>query len=289
MKASIFFITVLITLFSFCSYTPDGDACSTAIIMPNSTNPELTGQTQSIGRQWYKFIPQAPEIKITLTNTSMGSNHIHDIVLSEGSCRFNQSVGYDSSRTHKTLTIILHEALVGVPYFISTFRERTNCSLCSLPANFNLMVQSLPSPIQTESNGIVYLNEKPSHKSEQVIIRIDKKHLNAGNVNNKSLISGTASQFFDATVIKSIANLLYNGNITSTNNLPVKKVYPKMTFDDTVSISRENRSVRTPDFFEVFVLSLPQNTTIFSTSRQLSVLPGVKYAEPNFVVSIMSW
>ena len=288
MKASIFFITILIALFSFCSHTTDGGACSTAITMPNSANPELTGQTQSIGRQWYKFIPQASEIKITLTNTSMGSNHIHDIVLSEGSCHSNQNVGYDSSRTRKTLTIILHEAIVGVPYFISTFRERKNCSMCSSPANFNLMVQSLPSPIQTVSDGVVYLNGKPSHKSEQVIIRIDKKHLNASNINNKSLINGTASQFFDATIIKSIAHLLYNGNIKSVNNLPVKKVYPKMTFDDTVSISRDNQSVHNPDFFEVFVLSLPQNTTIFSASRQLSVLPGVKYAEPNFVISAMS-
>jgi hypothetical protein len=288
MKASIFLIIILIALFSFYSLKPNGETCSTAIIMPNSANPELTGQTQNTGQRWYKFIPQTPEIKIILTNTEQGSNHIHDIILSEGSCRSYRNVGYDSSRTDKTLTIILHEAIVGTPYFISTFRERTNCSMCSPPANFNLMVQSLPTTIQTVSNGVVYFNGRPSHESEQVIIRVDKKHLNARNVNNKSLISGKASQFFDKTIIKSIAHLLYNDDIKSAKNLPVKKAYPKMTFADTVSISRDNRPIRVPDFFEVFVLGLPQNTTIFRASRQLSMLPGVKYAEPNFVLSSMS-
>jgi hypothetical protein len=289
MKASIFFITILITLFSFFSHTPNGDTCSTSIIMPDSTTSILIGQTQSTGHKWYTFTPKTSEIKITLTNTNMGSNHIHDIMLFEGTCNKHQGVGHDSAWRNTTLTLTLHEAQVGTPYFIETFRQRSNCSLCSpSSANFNIKVQNLPAPIQTVTNSLVYLNEKPSHKSEQVIIRIDKKHLVADNINNTSLISGTASQFFDAKVINSLAHLLYNDNIISANNLPVKKVYPKMTFADTVSISRDNRVIPRPAFFEIFVLSLPQNTKIFLTSRQLSVLPNVKYAEPNFVVSLMS-
>jgi hypothetical protein len=210
-------------------------------------------------------------------------------MLFEGTCYKYQSVGHDSAWRNATLTLTLHEAQVGTPYFIETFRQRSNCSLCSASsANFNIKVQNLPAPVQTVTNSIVYFNEKPSHKSEQVIIRIDKKHLIADNINNTSLISGTASQFFDAKVINSLAHLLYNDNIISANNLPVKKVYPKMTFADTITLSRDSRLVRQPAFFEIFVLSLPQNTNIFYTSRQLSVLPYVKYAEPNFVVTPMS-
>ena len=256
--------------------------------MPDSTTSILTGQTQSTGNKWYRFTPKTSEIKITLTNTNMSSNHIHDIMLFEGTCNKHQGVGHDSAWRNTTLTLTLHEAQVGTPYFIETFRQRSNCSLCSpSSANFNIKVQNLPTPVQTVTNSVVYLNGKPSHKSEEVIIRIDKKHLNADNINNTSLINGTASQFFDKMVIKSLVRQLYNGNTKYTNNLPVKKVYPKMTFADTVSISRDNRVIPRPAFFEIFILSLPQNTTIFNASRQLSVLPCVKYAEPNFVLAPM--
>ena len=289
MKAIVFFITILIALFSLRSHTPNGDTCFAAIIVPDSTNSILNGQTQSTGHKWYTFTPKTSEIKITLTNTNMSSNHIHDIMLFEGTCYKNHGVGHDSAWRNTTLTLKLHEAQVGKPYFIETFRQTSNCSLCSASsANFNIKVQSLPAPVQTVTNSVVYLNGKPSHKSEQVIIRIDKKYLNAGNINNTSLINGTASQFFDKMVIKSLAHLLYNGSIKYTNNLPVKKVYPKMTFADTISLSRDSQLVRQPAFFEIFVLSLPQNTKIFLTSRQLSVLPYVKYAEPNFVATLMS-
>ncbi|MFI5141825.1 MAG: hypothetical protein ACHQII_05670, partial [Bacteroidia bacterium] len=158
--------------------TPNGDTCFSAIPMPSGATSTLTGQTQSTGGKWYTFTPTTPEIRITLTNTSMGSNHIHDLVLLEGLCYEHLSVGYDSSRVDNTLRITLHEALVGAPYFIETFRTRTNCTMCNSPANFNLTVECLPNPVQTVSSGVVSLNGTPSHGAEQVIIRIDKNHLN---------------------------------------------------------------------------------------------------------------
>jgi hypothetical protein len=267
--------------------TPNGDTCFAAIIMPDSTTSLLNGQTQSTGHKWYTFTPKTPEIKITLTNTNMSSNHIHDIMLFEGACYVYQGVGHDSAWRDTTLTITLHEAQVGTPYFIETFRQRNNCSLCSASsANFNIKVQSLPTPVQTVTNSVVYLNGHPSHMAEQVVIRINKAYLNATNVNNTSLVSGTASQFFDTVVINSIANLLYNNNVGTVNGLTVKKVYPKMTFADTITLSRDSQLVRQSALFETFILSLPKNTRLFWTSRMLTFANKVMYSDPNLVMTL---
>ncbi len=264
--------------------TPNGDTCFAAIPMPSGATSTLTGQTQSTGRKWYTFTPTTPEIKITLTNTSMGSNHIHDLILLEGLCYDYINAGYDSSRTDNTLTITLHEALVGSPYFISTFRERTDCYMCGASsANFDLKVQCLPNPVQTVSSGVVSLNGIPSHKAEQVIIRVNKNHLNLTNVNNTSMLGGIASQFFDTDITGAIAQLLYNSDTAIANNLNVTKVYPYLTSNDTITLSIDSQSVQIPAFYENFVLSLPKNTKLFNTSRQLTALQWVKYAHPNYV------
>jgi subtilisin family serine protease len=267
------------------SNTPNGDTCFAAILMPNGATSTLTGQTQNTGHKWFTFTPTTPEIKITITNTNLGSNHVHDIMLFEGVCLLYNGVGHDSAWKDTTLTLRLHEALVGTPYFIETFNQRSDCPLCSSPANFNIEVQSLPAPVRTVSNGVVYLNGSPSHMDQQVLIRINKRHLNVSNVNNTSLVSGTASQFFDALVVGSIADQLFNSDTASAGALVTNKVYPKMTFADTIGLSRDSQLVKVSPLFETFVLTISDNTSIFSTSRLLSVASGVTYAEPNLVLT----
>ncbi|MFI5142365.1 MAG: S8 family peptidase, partial [Bacteroidia bacterium] len=95
--------------------------------------------------------------------------------------------------------------------------------------------------------------------------------------------SGIASQFFGSDITGAIAQLLYNNDTATVNNLPVKKIYPRYTSNDTVRLSIDSQLVHIPAFYENFVLSLPKNTKLFNTSRQLTALPWIKYAEPNFV------
>ena len=268
--------------------TPTGDTCFAAIVMPSGATSTLTGQTQSTGHKWFTFTPTTPEVQITLTNTSMGSNHIHDIVLLEGLCYQYMNAGHDSSRTDTTLTIRLHEALVGVPYYIMTFREHTDCYMCSSPANFNLKVESLTPPTQTVSNGIVFFNGYADHMKEEVIISVAKAHLNMSNVDNTSITSGTASLFFDATVTQSMAGIMFNNDTAYASNLQVRKVYPTLTSADSMSLSRDSQYVKMPPVYEVFVITIPKQTQIYKTSRTFCTSVGINYAHPNYVGSLLS-
>jgi|GEM_PF-2217310 len=268
--------------------TPTGDTCFAAYVMPSGATSTLTGQTQSTGHKWYTFTPTTPEVKITLTNTSMGSNHIHDIVLLEGLCYQYMNVGHDSSRTDTTLTIRLHEALVGVPYYIMTFREHTNCTMCSSSANFNLKVESLTPPVQTVSNGIVFFNGYADHMKEQVVISVQKAHLNLTNVDNTSLLGGTASQFFDATVTQSMAAILFNNDTAYASNLVVKKAFPNLISADSLSLSIDSQYVKLPALYEVFIITIPKETQIFRTSRTFCTSVGINYAHPNYVGTMSS-
>jgi hypothetical protein len=107
------------------SSTPNGDTCFSAIILPSAATSTLS-VSQTKQQKWFTFTPTTPEIKITLTNTSMGSSRIEDLIMMEGACMLYRLVAIDSSYRDTSLTIILHEAVVGVPYFITTVK----CSTC---------------------------------------------------------------------------------------------------------------------------------------------------------------
>ncbi|HEX7413430.1 MAG TPA: S8/S53 family peptidase, partial [Bacteroidia bacterium] len=260
-----------------------GDSCYNSVTMPSGATSTITGFSQTKRTTWFTFTPTTSEVKVTLTNTSMGANHIRAIALMEGSCLSSNSAGLDSSATDTTLRIVLHEAQIGMPYFIVTINDLQSCPTCTYsPTTFNLQAQSLTPPTQTISNGVAYLNNVPSHMYRQIIIRVNKSHLNMSNVNNTSMLSGTVAQFIDTFTISKIALALYSGNTTIVKNLAMTKIFPSMTSADTLSLSRDSVTVRVPDFFENFILTVSEKDKIFYNSRLLnSILDG---GEPNYVV-----
>lgn len=266
---------------SFYSSNQSGDSCQNSIIMPSGATSNITGFTQTKRVTWFAYTPTTSEIKITLKNTAMGPTHIRALALMEGACALHTSAGLDSSATDTTLTITLHEAQVGVPYFIATINDLQTCPTCTYsPTTFNLQAQSLALPARTVSNGRVFLNGIASHMDKQIIIRVDKSHLIMSNVNNTSMTSGLASQFLDTTTIGTIAAAIFNGSKNVVNNLTLTKVFPDMTSADTLSLSRDSVVVRVPDFFETFILHLPtENNKVFYNSRTLNAL--LTYSEPN--------
>jgi hypothetical protein len=260
-----------------------GDSCYNSVTMPSGATSTITGFSQTKRATWFTFTPTTSEVKVTLTNTSMGANHVRAIALMEGSCLQSNFAGLDSSATDTTLRIVLHEAQIGTPYFVVTVMDLQSCNTCTYtPTTFNLQVQSLTPPTQTISNGVAYLNNVPSHMYRQIIIRVNKSHLNMSNVNNTSMLGGTVSQFIDTLTISKIALALYSGNNTIVKNLAIKKIFPSMTSADTLSLSHDSSIVRVPDFFENFVLTVGEKDKIFYNSRLLcSILDG---GEPNYVV-----
>jgi len=189
MKNFILFIFIGI-LIPIVTSAQIGDSCSTAVPMPYSNNSILTGNILTGGIRWFTFIPLTSEVEITLTNTDFANGHIHDLLLMEGLCNLKYfTIGYDNGND-TVLKIIAHDLVVGVPYLISTIRQRTTsckslkCEGLSPAAKFDLQVESLLPPIVTDSNGIVFLNGVASHVKNEVIIRISKTYLKMNSVDN---------------------------------------------------------------------------------------------------------
>lgn len=281
-------------MFSGITFAQIGDSCSTAIPMPYSSNSILTGNILTGGIMWFTFIPQTPEVKITLKNTDFANGHIHDLLLMEGLCNLKYfTIGYDNGND-TVLNIIAHDLIVGVPYLISTIRERTTsctslkCEGLSPVAKFDLQVESLPPPVITDTNGIVFLNGVASHVKNEVIIRISKTYLKMNSVDNVNQDDKPVSVFVKPAMLQKMANTIMGGNVIGLGQLHLKKVFPNMTSADSISISRMGESIRIPDFWETFILTIPDTTSIFKASRALSGINGTRFSEPNYVSKLTS-
>lgn len=281
-------------MFSGNTFSQIGDSCSTAIPMPYSTNSILTGNVLTGGIMWFTFIPQTPEVKITLKNVDIANGHIHDLLLMEGLCNLKYfTIGYDNG-SDTVLNIIAHDLVVGVPYLISVIRQRTTsctslkCEGLSPVAKFDLQVESLPPPVITDTNGIVFLNGIASHVKNEVIIRISKTYLKMNSVDNVNQDDKPVSVFVQPAMLQKMANAIMGGNVIGLGQLHLKKVFPNMTSVDSISISRMGEPIRIPDFWETFILTIPDTTSIFKASRALSGINGTRFSEPNYVSKLTS-
>ncbi|MHB8261736.1 MAG: S8 family serine peptidase [Bacteroidia bacterium] len=281
------------------SIKAQGDSCGNAIPMPHSANSALTNFVQTKGATWFSFTPLTTEIKITLTNTNLGTNHIHDLVLMQGPCAVRYfPIGYDkliNDKTDTTLTIIIHDLTLGIPCFIVTVRERPTCLKCctaagcsSPTANFNLLAQSLPPPVKSITHGVLSLNGVPTCMSNQVIIRVNNRYLRMNNVNNTGIQTAPVPTFLDSATTQQMANILFGGNTTPLNYINMKKVYPTLTSADSLSTSRDGQIIRIPNFWETFIVMIPSGLSEFFTARTLNVIDGIRYAEPNYVSTLSS-
>ncbi|HLG39164.1 MAG TPA: S8/S53 family peptidase [Chitinophagaceae bacterium] len=266
-----------------------GDSCSAAIPMPYSPNSVIMGNILPGTIRWFTFIPITPEIKITLTNTTPVGGHIHDLLLMEGLCNPKYFViGYDRGND-TVLTIVVHDLIVGIPYFIVTMREIVGCPGCIGPAaNFDLQVQSLPPPVMSDTNGIIFLNGIASHKKNEVVLRINKLYLKMNAVDNLVQDDMPVPVFVQPAMIQSMANRIMNGNTIGLGQLHLKRVFPNMTSADSISISRLGDTIRIPNFWETFILTIPDTMSVFKTSRGLAGINGIRFAEPNYAISFPS-
>lgn len=263
-----------------------GDSCTVAIPMPYTANSSITGNSLTGDQRWFTFVPLTSEVEIKLTNTNPTSGHIHDMVLFEGMCHPKFfTIGRDT-RGDTTLKIQMHDLIVGIPYFIRVSRERPTCSKCtSGAAAFDLNVNSITPPTLTTSGDIIFYNGKPSHVKGEVVARINKTYLVMSAINDVTQPSGYLPTFIQDTVmIQEILNsCTSSGFHIGIREIKMRKVHPKFTQADSISLSRQGEQIRVPDFWETFVITIPDTMKIFFVARALSDINGIRFAEPNFV------
>ncbi len=285
---------ILFILFiALCSKTASaqGDSCGNAIPMPYSAISILPGNILAAGQlRWYSFVPLTTEIDIKLTNTNPSAGHVHDILLAEGMCSLRYHYIANSKlggHTDSTLDIHMHDLVVGVPYYLLVMREHPSCLQCNVStATFDLEVQSQSPPSVTVINNFVYLNGTPSHKKNEVSLRINKDFLKMTNVDNTTMIDKPMTVFVHPAKIADIAHKIFNDDHVGLGQLHLTKIYPTMTSADTISISRDSQIVHIPAFYETFTLTIPDTMSVFKTSRILSTIDGIRYAEPNYAATL---
>lgn len=260
-------------------------ACATAIQLTTG-NSCLTQETLTGTEKWYYFIPDSSSVEIVVTNLTPNTGHIHNIILSTGICyvRLYPIASNSIEPNDTTITIKINDLIVGTPHYIELMRAQPDCPKCiNGSAIYNLCVYNIPKPIETDSNGVVFLDGKPSHMKNQVILRINKIYLKMNAVNNTSQVDKTMPVFVEPQLIQKMAHQIYNGDVIGLGKLHLTKVFPDMTSADSISISRLGETIRIPNFWETFILTIPDTISVFKTSRELNITNGIRYAEPNYV------
>jgi subtilisin family serine protease len=284
--------TLLILILALASRigVAQGDSCANAIPMPYSANSFINGNVlTALDSRWFAFVPLTTEVNIKLTNTNPVAGHIHDLLLVEGVCNPRYFViGHDFG-AGPVLSINVHEVIPGVPYYIVAMRERGSCPKCGTPgASFDLTAQSLAPPVITETNGIIYLNGVASHKKGEIILRINKSYLKMNAVNNLGQDDKPMPVFVQPAGIQDMANQIFNGNAPGLGTLKLKRVYPTLNPSNSGSVTRDNQAIPIPDFWETFILTVPDTLKLFRASRALDDVTAIRFAEPNYVVQFSS-
>lgn len=283
--------TIVSTFTSLISVA-QGDSCEAAIPMPYSNVSQLNGIIQATPDMWFTFVPLTTEVRITLKNTHQPVGHIHDLELFEGICNNPVVIGHGYARSIDTIiTIEVHDLVVGAPYFLMTMRDRITCidccpsRNCASFAKFDLQVESLVPPVATEdTNKVIYLNGQPSHRKNEVVLRINKTFLKMNAVDNTNFVTKPMTVFVKPAMIQSMANKFYNGDHVGLGQLHLTKVFPTLTSADSTTLTRLGTTIRVPEFWETFVMKLPDSMSVFRVARALSALSGVRYADPNHVL-----
>jgi hypothetical protein len=113
--------------------------------------------------------------------------------------------------------------------------------ITNLKINWRLKTQSVVN--NTVSN-------QPSHVSQQLIFRFNPDYLNMTNINNRDKTFGTAEEFVNATMKSELET--HTG--LSLNEVKAVKVFPSLTSNDTISISRLGDSVKIDAFWAYLLL-----------------------------------
>lgn len=116
-----------------------------------------------------------------------------------------------------------------------------------------------------------------------VIVKINPKYLDHSIIDDKSITDGEIETFLTWEGIQYLENF----PDSEFHNVYVRKVFPFLTTNDTVSISRTGAKVHIPSFWSVFAFNTQLDVSqVCVTLRKLS--PFVIYAHPNYEIEPLS-
>ncbi|MCB0853105.1 MAG: S8 family peptidase, partial [Bacteroidetes bacterium] len=122
----------------------------------------------------------------------------------------------------------------------------------------------------------------PLCKSGEIVVKFNKAYLKENVVDNFDLSFGILSDFLTTEAVDSISSILPNGRSTK-----MIRIFSTLKTTDTISISRLGDTVRVPDFWTVFILTIPESTSTQITNLCLALedlYPYVIYAHQNSIV-----
>lgn len=120
-------------------------------------------------------------------------------------------------------------------------------------------------------------------QDQELIIKINYSYLNFDIVNNKGLKVTTLKQVLNHNSKEELnkLNLIFPG-ISDWN---LTKIFPNLTTNDTISISRLGDKVTIPPFWSVFSLTIPNSYFKWQTINSLNEFqPLIEYCHPNYSI-----
>lgn len=124
------------------------------------------------------------------------------------------------------------------------------------------------------------VNSSPLYMNNQLIFRFNPSQLNMTTINNTDVVYGKISDFIDTTLLvelKTYTKLRFE-------DVDVVKIFPDLTSNDTISISRLNDTVRIPAFWASLILEFPSNTNLQGVIDTVR-----KYSSDKVYVSEYNW
>ena len=96
-------------------------------------------------------------------------------------------------------------------------------------------------------------NGDDPHLDNNIIVKFDKSKLNLVKIDKKGFVAGELSDFVDSIFIVEMNNLTN----FSWDRLHTFKVYPDLTTNDTISVSRHHDTIPLPDLWASLIIEIP--------------------------------
>jgi hypothetical protein len=129
-------------------------------------------------------------------------------------------------------------------------------------------------------------NSQVNSAEDEIIVRFNYNYL------EKEVVADKEKQVFP------IQHLLNNQGVVEFNNKveipglimqPVRKIFPDMSWKDTITKNIYGEKIPTPPFWATFILRVPQKNQYCRVLERLNNAKGlVEFAHPNFPVMKMS-
>jgi uncharacterized delta-60 repeat protein len=129
---------------------------------------------------------------------------------------------------------------------------------------------------------------QPTHIADELIVKFTSSALKTDFVNNKEILFAKPTDVLQDNVIDALERALLFP-IRGNKDVRFTKIYPFLTTDDTISISRLGERVPVPAFWSSLLMEIPKGQDMEVVKTALTrMFPIVNYAENNGLLHLTS-